>query len=206
MKNIEYVPRGEVKIYKKDMHELLNDVRMSLVDDGHPNFNVGIVGSGKRNLVLKKGDSLYDVDFQLYLSNDEAESDYRDDVLSKLRELSDDTWVFENKSSVIAGRQYETKEKNNQISSFDIALIKGKHDEPKMRSQWIKKEKRFVWNETKDSATIFERRKSIVGNEMWTYLRGQYKDMREEQWDSEDKKPSYSLYVESINNTYEHFK
>ena len=208
MSEIKYVPKKEVKIYKKDIHELLNDIKSKLVSDGQPSFNVGIVGSAKRNLILQRGSSPYDVDFQLYLSNEEVDASYRRDIIEKLRSSTNETWVFESKSSVITGRQYEDINKKEQISSFDIALIKGKTDETKMRAQWIEKDKKFVWNETNNSATVFIRRKDIIGNEMWIYLRKQYLDLREAQWnkDKNDKKPSYSLYVEAINNTYEHFK
>ena len=58
-KNINYVPKRKVKEYKKDMHAYLLMVQNNLKESGKPYFDVGIVGSAKRNLILRRGNEIY---------------------------------------------------------------------------------------------------------------------------------------------------
>ena len=200
---IIYVKKKEVKVYKKEMQDALVSVSTTLKKDGYSGFSVGLVGSAKRNLVLVRGDSIYDVDFQCFISN-KVDANCREKIFDELKIIlkEDDGWSHSQSTSVI------TSTKNDE-KSFDIALMT-KNDDGSLISVLNKTDKKdiWIWNQLPNSDKHAAKRKAIVGNNMWTYLRSNYKTLRSNQWDNdeEDKKPSYALFNESVNNTWEHFK
>ena len=202
-KNINYVPKRKVKEYKKDMHACLLMVQNNLKESGKPYFSVGIVGSAKRNLILRRGKEIYDVDFQLLCSNNDVNANYREDIYDELKKVIPSNWSLSQSTSTIFCTEPNKKE-------FDIALIKKVNDDEFHISKLDKEDpnsNKYIWNELPDSSDLYKKRRKIKGNEQWSYLRMEYKKLRIEQWDnsSENKKPSFALFSEAVNNTYNKF-
>jgi len=202
-KNINYVPKRMVKEYKKDMHDYLLIVQENLKESGKPYFSVGIVGSAKRNLILRRGHEIYDVDFQLLCTNKDVNANYREDIYDELRRVIPRNWSLSQSTSTIFCTKPNEKE-------FDIALIKKVKDNEFHISKLDKEDSnsnKYIWNKLRDSSDLYEKRRKINGNEQWSYLRSQYKTLRVNQWDdsSENKKPSFALFSEAVNNTYNKF-
>ena len=203
---IKYVPKREVKEYKKEMQDFLIQISKKFKEEGLYYFNVGLVGSAKRNLVLRKGDSVYDVDFQLFLINNSVDADYRENIFDKIQEKKNSlegSWKIENSHSVITIRKVDD---NGTVSkSFDVVLTRKNNGIEK--AVLDKNKNQYIWNQVSWSEKHYYKRNKIKGHQQWTYLRNQYKNLRENEWDKskEDKKPSISLFVEAVNNTYEKF-
>ena len=202
-KELKYVAKKEVKEYKKEMQEALASVSTKLRCNGDTGFSAGLVGSAKRNLVLVKGESNYDVDYQCFISN-KVEPNYRERIFEELKIIlkEEDGWTHSQSTSVI------TSVKNDE-KSFDVALVTKKEtgnlisilDKTNQVDKWI-------WNELPESDEHSAKRKTIVGNDMWTHLRNEYKTLRGNQWDNqkESKTPSYALFNQAVNNTCNHFE
>jgi len=201
--NIEYVPKKEVKEYKREMYDYLCQASKNLKEKEKTGFNVGIVGSAKRNLVLRRGEEIYDVDFQLILHRNNQGPEYREDIYEELREIIPEHWSLSQSTSTIFCTEQNNKE-------FDIALIKKMNNDNFQISKLDKKNEdgdKYIWNIMRDTKDIYKKRNEIKGIEEWEYLRDEYKQLRENEWDKnrDEKKPSYSLFSEAINNTYNHF-
>ena len=203
---VKYVPRSEVKKYKKEMQDFLMQISRELKEEGFYYFDVGLVGSAKRNLVLRKGDSVYDVDFQLFLINNLVDANYRKNIFDKIQEKKNSlksSWKIENSHSVITIRKVNNN--GNILKSFDVVLTRKNSSIEK--AVLDKNKNQYIWNQVSWSEKHYYKWNKIKGSEEWTYLRDQYKKLRESEWDKskEDKKPSISLFVEAVNNTYEKF-
>ena len=116
-KELVYVAKKEVKEYKKEMQEALASISTTLRNNGETGFSAGLVGSAKRNLILVKGESNYDVDYQCFISN-KVDPDYREKIFEELKIIlkEGDGWTHSQSTSVI------TSIKNDE-KSFDIALV-----------------------------------------------------------------------------------
>ncbi len=203
MKEIKYVPKSEVKDYKKEFIEALNNTKEILKERDGVYFSVGIVGSAKRNLVLRRGSEIYDVDIQLNTYNEEIDAGYREEIRTTLKDQLSDEWKLNNSTSVITAILPDEK-------SFDIALIKVKYDGERKMAKLDKNannsnKDEWIWNPVKNSTNIFAKRKTLKGTD-WVSVRDEYKKLKAIEWDKDKsiRKPSYALYVETINNVYNH--
>ncbi len=186
--------------------QVSRELKKELKEEGLYHFNVGLVGSAQRNLVLRKGDSVYDVDFQLFLINNLVGANYRENIFDKIQEKKNSlegSWKTENSHSVITIRKVDNN--GNVLKSFDLALIRKNNGVEK--AVLDKSNNEYIWNQVSWSEKHYCKRNKIKGSEEWSYLRDQYKNLRESEWDKskKDKKPSISLFVEAVNNTYEKF-
>ena len=203
---VKYVPKREVKEYKKEMQDFLMQISKKFKEEGLYYFNVGLVGSAKRNLVLRRGNSVYDVDFQLFLINNSVDADYRENIFDKIQEKKNSlegSWKIENSHSVITIRKVD--DNGTVLKSFDVVLTRKNNGVEK--AVLDKNKNQYIWNQVSWSEKHYYKRNQIKGHKQWSYLRDQYKNLRENEWDKskEDKKPSISLFVEAVNNTYEKF-
>lgn len=204
-KEISYVSKKEVKEYKKEMQDALIGISGKLRSKESSGFSVGLVGSAKRNLVLVKGNSIYDVDFQCFIQKS-VEANFREKIYEELKIVlnEDDGWSHKNSTSVITSVKGDEK-------SFDTALV-SVDDEGSKIAKLVKgkgnKNDVWTWNQLPKSIDHSSKRKSIKGSEQWTFLRNDYKTIRTNQWDEtkKNKKTSYALFNESVNNTFENFR
>lgn len=203
---IEYVNKKEVQEYKLEMQTALIKCARELTKAKLPSFAQGIVGSAKRNLVLKNKSNpkeVYDVDYQLTCHKKETNANHREVIRKRLLNILNKdkkaNWKIENSTSVLTAKKYNLN--NELLKSFDLALIKMNKEKSKVRSTFNKKENKYIWNEIKDSKDLSQKIKRVEGPQDWQSLRNKYKNYREEQWNTEkdNKKPSISIFVQVVN-------
>ena len=204
--NCKYIPKKEVKQYKKIMDETIIKIKKDLKQKYGKSCNSAIVGSTKRNLVVQKGDSHWDVDYQfIFLSpkyNDEDiinPYDLKEFIRNSFKQELGDEYSVKMSTSVIT---ICLKDKgNNAIKSFDIALIR-KQDSKILRGKSnVPSSLNFVkWEPLSTSNSIYEQRNEIKGSTMWTLFRKIFinKKCINMKKEKDNQKPTFSLYLETI--------
>lgn len=203
MKELKYVSKNIVKEYKFEMDQALNNVLNRLIDQGYNGFQISLVGSAKRNLVLTKGESNFDVDYKLILfTSGNTKPEYREKIRKELENELGKKWRTYNSTSVITVKKF-----SNQVEekSFDIALADHVNGEV-LLSKYDKSNNNFIWNKIANSEEHVEKL-GMIREEMWEFLREEYKHLKSIEWDKPiaTKKTSNSLFVEAVSNTYNHF-
>ena len=214
-KECNYVTKKEVKEYKKIMEETIPKVKNDTNKEFGKSFNYQIVGSAKRNLVVQKGQSLWDVDYQLmFLSpvfNDVCPPKLKIFIAASFAKHLGKQYSVKLSRSVIT-ICLRSDAGNHSIKSFDVALIKtnpetankeilrGKTDD-KTSTDYIK------WEELKNSKGVYEKRTEIKGSDMWKTLREIFlkKKCINIVKNKDEQIPTYAIFLESIKETLDKY-
>ena len=216
-KTCEYVSKKIIKDYKKVMEDTLPKVQRDVKDKYTKSFQYMIVGSAKRNLVVQKGGSHWDVDYQLFFHSpkfhDEDAPELKIFVKKRFKHHLGEEYSVNLSTSVIT---ICLKDDIGQhaIKSFDVALLKlneqnekteilrGTTDDKKDIDNYIK------WEILSEPPKAYNRRKEIRGPEMWKYLREIFISKKCIELDKakDEQIPTFSIYAESIKETLEKFK
>ena len=198
------------------MEDTIPKVKEDVKNKYGKSFSYQIVGSAKRNLVVQKGESLWDVDYQfMFLAKVFQEAD-----APELKIIIKDSFKEH------LGKKYSVKLSRSVITicllsdvgshakkSFDVALLKnnettgnkeilrGKSDD-KNSDHYIK------WEELSDSKESYEKRSLIKGIDKWKKLREIFlkKKCDNIEKSKDNQKETFSLYLESIIETLDAFK
>ena len=206
--NCKYVSKKEVKDYKQIMEDTNKKVRADLKEEYKRSCNSMLVGSAKRNLVVKKGKSHYDVDYQflftspVYDDEDKIKPyDLKEFVRSKFEEHLGEDYSVKMSTSVIT-ICLKADEGKHAIKSFDVALIR-ESDNKILRGKSNNKSNDYVRWELLPKSRYYERREEINGTKMWKDFRDIFKDKKCKNMDEEKdaQKPTFSLYLETIKET-----
>ena len=73
MGNYEYVSKNEVRPYRELFEEVFREIQKELKKENGLTFSFGLVGSAKRNLVVRHHNKGFDCDYQLYLQKNKQE-------------------------------------------------------------------------------------------------------------------------------------
>ena len=208
--NCKYVSKKEIKEYKSDFEIVIKDIREDLKSEYGRSCITMLVGSAKRNLIVQKGESHWDVDYKfLFISpvyNDENKIkpyELKNFIKEKFQEKLGEDYTVKMSKSVIT-ICLKDDEGNHAIKSFDVALIR-KSDNKILRGKNndSSSEDRVRWEELPNPSSIYERRWEIIGEDMWREFREIFIKKKCENMDKEkeEQKPTYSLYVETIKET-----
>ena len=210
----KYVSKQEVRAYKEDFENVIKDVRKDLKNEYGKSCNSMLVGSAKRNLVVQKGESHWDVDYQFVFSSpkysDENEIipyDLKKFIRDKFQDHLGENYSVQMSKSVITICLTEDEGKH-AIKSFDVALIRKVDNKILRGKNNDSSSKDYVrWELLPNSSSYYERRQEIQGIEMWNefrkiFIKKKCKNMNEAK---DDQKPTYSLYVETIKETLDKF-
>lgn len=215
MATCNYVSKKIVKEYQKEFEQAIVFVQKQIKKKYKKSFHCMMVGSAKKNLVVTRGNSYYDVDYQCFLSspafNKVDAAQLKIFIKDTFVKYFDKNWSVKLSTSVITIIKFDNNGKNLQ-KSFDVALIK---KNPKTKKQEIlkgktgdKKNNAYIkWEELKFSNKILKREKEIEGSKMWKIFHKIFlsKKCQEMMKDKNDQKPTYSIYYETIKETLEYF-
>ena len=212
--NCEYVSKKEIKEYKSDFEIAIKNVRKDLKNKYGRSCNSMLVGSAKRNLIVQKGKSHWDVDYQFLftspLYDDENKIDpygLKNFIKEKFQEKLGEDYSVKMSKSVIT-ICLKDDEGNNAIKSFDVALIRKSDNKIQIlrgkNNNNSNSENYARWEELPNHSSIYERRSEIKDWKMWKtfrqiFIKKKCKNMNNEEKDKQ--KPTYSLYVETIKET-----
>lgn len=207
----EYVTRNELKQPKEVARNLLQSVQSELAKEGFQ-FEICSVGSGKRNMVVRKSNTNYfDLDYQLFLTeipdgwkwNDAKRIKYsfmravNNNLPNGFKNCEDSTQAI-------------TIKNNKERFGLDVAIVTDYKDE--LYILYNKKNTNnannndYCWEIRKNMLKFKERFSCVEGTEMWEDLRDRYlkKRIKYESNNPEHKK-SYQILNEAVVETLQKF-
>lgn len=200
----EYVSKNEVKPYRKIFDKMMADIRESVRKKGIT-FTYQLVGSAKRNLVVRHHNKGFDCDYQIVIHKNKNNCTATEikrlfgQLLNKVRR--DDFSDVQDSTSAWTMRKTDS-ENSRLIFSYDIVILRqDKNGVHIIRQDKRNKEEGYFWNPLPDMNSADPGISAIKGAQKWNELRKVYlqkKTEKIEQGKYKDK-ASFQLLNEAIN-------
>lgn len=202
---MEYVPRIEVKPHKETFAAIIKEMRPKIKKEG-VTFTCRLVGSAKRNLVVRHHNKGFDCDYQIIIQKNKNEFDEESIKKLFIREF-DHSVVKRGFKNCEDSKQAITIKKVDYESSkilkaYDVVILDERNDGIYILTNH-KKEKYYDYLPLPDTSKHSANLKKVNGAEMWNYLRDIY--LKKKENNTEDKK-SFQIFNESVNETLVYFR
>ena len=193
---MEYVTKKEVKPWKVKFDELMSKIRPLLKEEGIT-FNYDLVGSAKRNLVIRNHNKGFDCDYQIYIIKNKNKLSPKNIKLLFVKLIniykSNEFDNCEDRTTSIKLKYIDTNE-SKIIFSYDIVIMKY---EGKMKV--IKKvdEEKNIYDfiTIKDYSKYNELIKKIKGKVLWNRLRELYYNRK---INNKNNAKSFQIFYECV--------
>lgn len=175
MANYEYVPKSEVRPYIKLFEEVFREIQKELKKNNGLTFSFALVGSAKRNLVVRHHNKGFDCDYQLYLQKNKQKlsgEEIKKLLMEKFDEKMPNEFDFcEDSTSSITIKKKITKQSKIEFS-YDIVIMDLYED----ASYILRKNGsgQYVWNQLPDFTSFDDDYSQIKGTDMWEDLKQRY--------------------------------
>lgn len=209
MANYEYVPKTEVRPYEKLFEDVFREIQKEIRKEEGLTFSFALVGSAKRNLVVRHHNKGFDCDYQLYLQKNKKKlsaKEIKELLMKKFDEKMPSEFDYcEDSTSSITIKKKITEESRIEFS-YDIVIMKLCDD----NFQIIRKNGsgQYVWNKLPDFTSFDEDYSKIKGAAMWEDLRQCYYDKKIDKdngaQEYKDKK-SFQLLHQAVKETLSRF-
>lgn len=203
---MEYVPKKEVKPHKETFTEIIKEIRPKIKNEG-VTFTCRLVGSAKRNLVVRHHNKGFDCDYQIIIQKNKNEFDEESMKKLFIREF-DHSVVKRGFKNCEDSKQAITIKKvdyenSKVLKAYDVVILDQRDDGIYILTYHKKEEEYYDYLPLPDTFKHSENFKKIKGAEMWNYLRDIYLKKKED--NTEDKK-SFQIFNEAVNETLQKFK
>ena len=209
MGNYEYVSKDEVRPYKELFEEVFRKIQKELKKKNGLTFSFALVGSAKRNLVVRHHNKGFDCDYQLYLQRNKQElsaEKIKKLLIKKFDEKMPSEFDYcEDSTSSITIKKKITKQSKIEFS-YDIVIMDLYED----ASYILRKNGsgQYVWNQLPDFTSFKDDYRQIAGADMWEDLRQCYYDKRIAKNNGSPKykdKKSFQLLHQAVKETLSRF-
>ena len=201
MGKYEYVSKSEVRPYEKLFEDVFREIQKELKKKNGLTFSLALVGSAKRNLVVRHHNKGFDCDYQLYLQRNKQKL-----LMKKFDEKMPSEFDYcEDSTSSITIKKKITKQSRIEFS-YDIVIM----DLCKDASYILRKNGsgQYVWNPLPDFTSFSEDYSQIEGADMWEDLRQCYYDKKIDKDNGLQKyknKKSFQLLHQAVKETLSRF-
>ena len=209
MGNYEYVSKDEVRPYEKLFEEVFREIQKELKKKNGLTFSFALVGSAKRNLVVRHHTKGFDCDYQLYLQRNKQElsaEEIKKLLIKKFDEKMPNEFDYcEDSTSSITIKKKITKQSKIEFS-YDIVIMDLYED----ASYILRKNGsgQYVWNQLPDFTSFEDDYRQIEGADMWEDLRQCYYDKKIAKNNGSPKykyKKSFQLLHQAVKETLSRF-
>ena len=209
MENYEYVSKNEVRPYEELFEEVFREIQKELKKKNGLTFSFALVGSAKRNLVVRHHNKGFDCDYQLYLQRNKQElsaEEIKKLLIKKFDEKMPNEFDYcEDSTSSITIKKKITKQSKIEFS-YDIVIMDLYED----ASYILRKNGsgQYVWNPLPDFTSFEDDYRQIEGADMWEDLRQCYYDKKIAKNNGSPKykdKKSFQLLHQAIKETLSRF-
>ena len=209
MGNYEYVSKNEVRPYKELFEEVFREIQKEIKKKNGLTFSFALVGSAKRNLVVRHHNKGFDCDYQLYLQKNKQElsaGEIKKLLIKKFDEKMPIEFDYcEDSTSSITIKKKITKQSKIEFS-YDIVIMGLYEDE----SYILRKNGsgQYVWNQLPDFTSFEDDYRQIEGADMWEDLRQCYYDKKIAKNNGSPKykdKKSFQLLHQAVKETLSRF-
>ena len=209
MGNYEYVSKDEVRPYEELFEEVFREIQKELRKKNGLTFSFALVGSAKRNLVVRHHNKGFDCDYQLYLQRNKQElsaEEIKKLLIKKFDEKMPNEFDYcEDSTSSITIKKKITKQSKIEFS-YDIIIMDLYED----ASYILRKNGsgQYVWNQLPDFTSFEDDYRQIEGADMWEDLRQCYYDKKIAKNNGSPKykdKKSFQLLHQAVKETLSRF-
>lgn len=195
---MDYVPKKELSPYKNQFNEAIKHIKSKI----NYSFQYRLVGSAKRNLVLRHHNKGFDLDYQIIFNQSIKGQDYKALKMEFMEEFNSyftkkGYKYAEDSTSAITIKRIEDSKIHD---GYDITLISSESDGLHIL-RYIDDKKTMMGLELIKQSLQFQKRYSeIKGPEQWSELREIYKWKKE---NNVDGKKSFSLLAEAVKELFD---
>ena len=209
MGNYEYVSKDEVRPYRELFEEVFREIQKELKKKNGLTFSFALVGSAKRNLVVRHHNKGFDCDYQLYLQRNKQKlsaEEIKKLLITKFDEKMPNEFDYcEDSTSSITIKKKITKQSRIEFS-YDIVIMDLYED----ASYILRKNGsgQYVWNQLPDFTSFEDDYRQIEGADMWEDLRQCYYDKKIAKNNGSPKykdKKSFQLLHQAVKETLSRF-
>ena len=207
----EFVSKNELKPHKDLFEKAFRKVQIDAREHGLT-FTQHLVGSAKRNMVVRHHNKGFDCDYQLFLQKNKKNLSARQikELLMKLfdKYIPNTFHYCEDSTSSITIPKVNQNQSKVEFS-YDIVILKDVDSIPQiLRVNKQGNSKNYQWVELPDMRGFYEKFNLINGNEMWEELKTRYYKKKMDKINGvkyHDKK-SFQLLHEAVNETLQKFR
>lgn len=200
-----YVPKEEVRPLRKQFHEWMQSIHDQLKDKG-VSFTYMLVGSAKRNLVVRHHNKGFDCDYQIKITrnvNSLEEKELKDLFRNALNNVIKKKGYSDCEDSTSSLTIKKKGDKSDIEHSYDIVILTQDKDGVKILRYHKPPagDGDYVFEPLSDMSSARENFQRINGKEMWDKLRDVYyeKKMNELTDNCRTGKKSFQLLNEAVN-------
>ena len=209
MGNYEYVSKDEVRPYEELFEEVFREIQKELKKKNGLTFSFALVGSAKRNLVVRHHNKGFDCDYQLYLQKNKqelSEEEIKKLLMEKFDEKMPSEFDYcEDSTSSITIKKKITKQSKIEFSYDIIIMDLYEGDYHILRKNGSGQ---YVWNKLPDFTSFEDDYRQIEGADMWEDLRQCYYDKKIAKNNGSPKykdKKSFQLLHQAVKETLSRF-
>jgi hypothetical protein len=207
----EFVPKSELKPVKAKIDSIIRKLQLLIKQDG-VTFESIIVGSAKKHLVTRivDGNKGFDFDYNFSLKkcpDDLSPKDIKTLFINKLNIVLKDSRYKNAENNTQAMTIKVIDSKNSKVfHSCDFAIVNDYEEEGEFFQEILifnKLNGTYFWNKRPFGKNYSSKLSNLLSNGLWFELKEEYLHLKNTNNDSEKK--SYQLYLEAINNVYNHY-
>ena len=196
----KYVSRREARPYRESFEKMLVSVHAAMRKEG-VTFTCNLVGSGKRNLIVRHPQKGFDLDYQIIIQKNKKNWG-AEELNRKFRLCFDRAKLagFSHSEDSTSALTMKLKDvKNSRVKfAYDVVLLRKSAAGTEIIRR--NREGNYVWNTLKDMDDFHHRLERIWKSvELKERLRGLYWQKKIDQMEGRTKKKSYQLLHEAIN-------
>ena len=198
---MEYVSKKEVKPWRAMFHKWMKNIRTKVKEKGIT-FTYRLVGSAKRNLVIRHHNKGFDCDYQIFIQRNNNNLSPKD-IKLLFKSVIDDVCVAdgfeacENSTSSLTIKMVDKSQSKVRVG-YDVVILQETDEGLKIlrcQNKGTKKES-FVFELLPDMTNMSAKLAKIKGKNQWNKLRELYYN-KKINYNSEKK--SFQLLNEAIN-------
>lgn len=188
--------------------DVLHDVQRDI--KSYFTFDIRLIGSGEKRLVLQNGNGTFDLDYNLIIKKDKQDMINNPEQIKKIfidsfnnvlqRYIKNfqkfDERSVKNSTSVIT---VNLKNNNEVDFSFDVAILVECDNGFTYRLIYDKKSHRYIWNEIRGSKDYYQIFAQIKNNGQFAQFKSRYIELKNMHLQQNDDRKSFSVFLETLN-------
>ena len=206
----EYVKKSEYAPVRNELEQIIKRTQIEMRKNYGITFQFHLIGSGKRHLItrIQDGNDGYDFDYNLILSPPDMDHRYNAKIIKQnfitafKTALQGTKYSFPKDSTSSITIKMIDKGKKKICHSCDFAIIyygsNNNNGYYYLRNNKGQESYQFVFRSL--SSDTDEKVHEIIKDNGWSYIKEEYLLLKN--INSGNKKHSFSLYAEAVNNVY----
>lgn len=197
--------KAEVKPHRQEFKNIIDSIRRDIRNEGIT-FTYTLIGSAKRNLVLRHHNKGYDCDYKITIQkniNKVKEKELKQMFMDAFNKVIVPMGYNHCEDSTQAITMKKVVKKESKIEKgYDVIITKDLDDGTHiLRNDKNKRGNVYHYVQMKDTQNFYNNYAQIKGSKMWEDLREKYKKKREdnENLPEEKQKKGFQLLSDTVN-------